>query len=124
MSYDVQDALRRLRDARTHAALNRVGYASGDTIQKITQAVANFIVTLSDELARTAKIVPMTRGRLQLEWYRGDRSLELEFSTPETLCYLKWDSAEDIDDEGTIGVNDTESIQSLLAWLQEVPLEI
>jgi hypothetical protein len=58
----------------------------------------------------------MTRGRLQFEWHRGNRSLELDFETKDKLHYLKWDSDLGIEDEDVISVSDVCGIHGLLRW--------
>jgi len=66
----------------------------------------------------------MTRGRLQFEWHRGDRSLELEFETSDRLHYLKWDSDTNIEEENVISVSDTDTIHSLLRWFASEPVNV
>ena len=50
-----------------------------------------FFRRLPDEIIVTPSVVPMTRGRLQFEWHRGNRSLELEFESIGRIHYLKAD---------------------------------
>lgn len=57
----------------------------------------------------------MTRGRLQLEWHHGPRSLEVEFELPDRLHYLKWDPALKVEDECIVPA-DVGQLQLLLDW--------
>jgi hypothetical protein len=45
------------------------------------------------------EVVPMTGGRLQLEWVAGSRGLELEFTDPETIHYLATEDGYDPDED-------------------------
>lgn len=64
------------------------------------------------------QIVPMTGGRIQLEWNSANgKSLELEFQTANEIHYLKWDS-----EEWVINVLDWSTIHGLMAWFKgDVP---
>src|SRR5262245_1857220 len=68
---------RQLDKAATLSALNKLkalhanwnGYGAAPISRKLIQAAENFILGLQGALATTPKVVPMTRGRLQLEWH-------------------------------------------------------
>lgn len=58
----------------------------------------------------------MTRGRVQLEWHRGRRSLELEFETPTTVHFLKWDPDAGVEEEDVLPATQTKELHDLLSW--------
>jgi hypothetical protein len=58
----------------------------------------------------------MTRGRLQLEWHRGNRSLELEFESPGRIRYLKVDDDSGVEEESVIPTSQTALVVALLQW--------
>jgi len=62
------------------------------------------------------QVVPMTRGRLQLEWHRGNRSLELEFESPTSIRYLQYDSDRGVEEEDITSPDDTARLMGLLRW--------
>jgi hypothetical protein len=61
-------------------------------------------------------VVPMTGGRVQLEWHRGKRSLELEFGPDATVHYLKWPGKITEAEEEVVGLDDRETLSGLLGW--------
>lgn len=61
-------------------------------------------------------VVPMSGGRLQLEWHRGARTLELEFENASVIRFLKWDKALGIVDEDVVSVDDRRAILTLVEW--------
>jgi hypothetical protein len=92
------------------------GYNASPICHQTIEAARDFILNLPSDIATAPKVVPMTKGRLQFEWHRGNRSLELEFESAHKLHYLKWDSDAGIEDEGVISVHDTDKIHTLLRW--------
>lgn len=80
--------------------------------------VRRFIESLPDNAAPTPMVVPMTRGRVQLEWHRGNRSLELEFENP-TSVRLKWDSDQGVEFEDAIPLASAEVLTGLFRWFME-----
>ena len=58
----------------------------------------------------------MTRGRLQLEWHSGERSLELEFESPSQVHYLQWDPSEGIEEEDVLPLAQKDENHSLIQW--------
>lgn len=92
------------------------GYGAVPLDPKILDAAARFIESLAPEAVPTPQVVPMTRGRVQLEWHRGSRSLELEFESPQTVHFLKWDSESGVEEEDAIPLQDTAAIRDLLSW--------
>jgi hypothetical protein len=75
---------------------------------------------LADQLdlseAGIPQVVPMTHGRLQFEWHRGTRSLELELESSALVRYLKWDSSLGLSEEDTLPSEDMVRLQALLIW--------
>jgi hypothetical protein len=101
---------------------NWSGYGDVPIDRRVIGAAEDFIFFLPSDIITTPKAVPMTRGRLQFEWHRGNRSLELEFETSDRLHYLKWDSDANIEEEDVISVNDTDMILALLRWFASEPV--
>jgi hypothetical protein len=120
---DKAAALRALEELRTLPP-NWNGYGAGLIDPDRIQAAMAFISALPTDLVATPKVVPMTRGRLQFEWHRGNRSLELEFETSDRIHYLKWDSDADIEEEDAIPLNDGAKIQALLRWFALEPANV
>ena len=100
---------------------NWSGYGDVAIDRRVIRAAEDFILSLPSDIITTPKAVPMTRGRLQFEWHRGNRSLELEFETSDRLHYLKWDSDANIG-EDVISVSDTDMIHSRLRWFASEPV--
>ncbi|HJT33774.1 MAG TPA: hypothetical protein VJ783_17135 [Pirellulales bacterium] len=94
------------------------GYGAVPLDPKILDAATRFIESLAHDAAPAPQVVPMTRGRVQLEWHRGGRSLELEFESPETMHFLKCDSENGIEEEDVIPIQDTAAIRCLLSWFE------
>lgn len=90
----------------------------------ILDAAERFVLSLPGNLLASPKVVPMTRGRLQFEWHRGGRSLELEFETSTRIHYLKWDPASGTEDEDTLPAADTASILALLRWFATESVDV
>jgi hypothetical protein len=95
---------------------NWSGYTAIPIDRRLLQAAKELIWALPSDIIGTAKVVPMTRGRLQFEWHRGNRSLELEFESSDRIHYLKWDSDAGIEEEDVIPVDDVSRIHALLRW--------
>ncbi len=60
--------------------------------------------------------MPVPGGRLQFEWPRGEKSLELEFETATTIHFLKWHPEEGIEEEGTYDRSDLDRSIQLIKW--------
>src|SRR5271157_1768881 len=119
----------RLDKAATLTALERLksleaNWSGYDTIpinRRLILTAKEFILALPTDIIGTPKVVPMTRGRLQFEWHRGNRSLEIEFESCDRIHYLKWDSDAGLEEEDTILVNDVATIYALLQWFAAEP---
>jgi hypothetical protein len=94
------------------------GYGASAIYRDLIETAKEFILAVPSEMIGNPQVVPMTRGRLQFEWHRGNRSLELEFETSDRIHYLKWDPAAGIEDEDVIPVKDVGRIHALLRWFE------
>ena len=92
------------------------GYGAFPIDPEVIEAASQFIDRLSLDAIATPQVVPMTRGRLQFEWHRGNRSLELEFESPTLAHFLKYDSDRGIEEEDVFPVGDTMRLTELLHW--------
>ena len=102
-------------------APNWSGYSASPIDRRVIQTAKEVVWALPSDIIETPKVVPMTRGRLQFEWHRGNRSLELEFADGDQIHYLKWDPDAGIEEEDVIPVNDVAMIHSLLRWFEAEP---
>lgn len=92
------------------------GYQA-ETISSFARSTAMWVATrFRTDIVETPKVVPMTRGRLQFEWRRGERSLEIEFDDSDFARYLKWDGEISFSEEGQVPWRDWVAIQELLFW--------
>jgi hypothetical protein len=95
------------------------GYGAEPIAPGVIEAASEWIKLLPPDGITTPQVVPMTRGRLQFEWHRGNRSLELEFETPTLIHYLKYDPDRAIEEEATLPVDETTRLIELLHWFHE-----
>ncbi len=58
----------------------------------IVDAATQIVRNLAHEMLERPRIIPMTHGRLQFEWNRGPRSLEIEFEDADKVHFLKCDA--------------------------------
>lgn len=84
--------------------------------RQLIRAAKLFTLSLPSDVTSTPMVMPMMGGRLQFEWHRGNRSLELEFEGGDRLHYLKWDSDAGVEEEDVISVEDTGTVHALLRW--------
>ena len=99
------------------------GYGA-DRISSEILAAANAIAlwmaeTLPFVSDEPPDVTPMTGGRLQFEWHRGSRSLEIELESPTRIHYLRWDSEAGLDDENFVPTADREQVAELIRWFVE-----
>ena len=92
------------------------GYGAEPINPRIIESSQQFIRSLHNQLRVLPQVVPMTQGRLQLEWHDGTRSLELEFESPSQVHYLKWDSSIGLDEEDIVPVADQTRLRELIEW--------
>jgi len=105
------DALRRLESLPP----GWDGYAAPAIDREISKSVACFIDGLPAATPQP-RIVPTMSGGVQLEWYHGNKSLELEFETPARIHYLRWNPTESVEDEDVIQSDDLVGATRLLRW--------
>lgn len=95
------------------------GYGASPIDPDVIESASKLINRLPADAVSPPQVVPMTRGRLQFEWHRGRRSLELEIETPTLVRYLKYDADEGIEEEATLPIEDTSGLMELLRWFHE-----
>jgi hypothetical protein len=91
------------------------GYGADRIEPRMMKTAKAFVTSLAVSTPQP-QVVPMTRGRLQLEWHRGNRSLELEFESPTSIRYLKFDPDRGVEEEESISADDTRQLKELLHW--------
>ena len=82
-------------------------------------ATRHFIAALPEFVATLPMVVPLTSGNVQLEWHHGRRVLELEFESPETIHYLKWDPDNEIEEEAVVALSHHEQVVDLIRWFMK-----
>jgi hypothetical protein len=95
------------------------GYGACPIDPNVITTALQLVDRLPVDAISTPQVVPMTRGRLQFEWHRGRRSLELEIETPTLVHYLKYDADRGIEEEATLPVEETSRLSELLHWFHE-----
>lgn len=100
------------------AALQRNwdGYGADPIDARTIKSARKFLRSLPSVVDKAPSVVPMTRGRLQFEWHRGQKSLEVEFETPDTIHYLQYDPATGVEDEGVLNVAERSKVAAILRW--------
>jgi hypothetical protein len=73
-----------------------------------------FVQALFEELPGRPRVVVLESGKIQLVWYRGLASLEMEFTSPRTICFSKLSSEAGIVEEGTFPTDDVEFAAALV----------
>jgi hypothetical protein len=92
------------------------GYGAPAIDPAVIAAVRSFVARLPQGLAPRPRVVPMSNGMVQLEWHAGPRSLELEFETPDSIRYLRWDPEEGVEDEDSFPAAEVETAIDLIRW--------
>ena len=87
----------------------------------IIRAARRFAASLPQDIAPVPAVVPSTAGNLQFEWNAGRRSLELEFESPTTVHYLKWDPTLGVEEEAAFDIGETTRAVRLIRWFVEGP---
>ncbi len=85
----------------------------------IIQSVRKFISSLPQHIATRPMVVPLSSGSVQLEWHHGRQVLELEFTSPDDVHFLKWDPENDTEEESTVAVASKDELVSLIRWFME-----
>ena len=92
------------------------GYGAQPIDVELVEQAKRFVERLPGDIIDTPAVVPMTRGRLQFEWHRANRSLELEFESRGRIHYLKADDDFGTDEEDILLTDQTPEIEELLRW--------
>jgi hypothetical protein len=85
---------------------------------EILQMAVRVVRSLPVDLQKVPMVVPMSEGRLQLEWHDGPKTLEIEFASADEIHYLKWDSSAGIEEEDILHVDaeTPNTIATLITW--------
>jgi hypothetical protein len=81
---------------------------------EVAYAVIDFIDSMPSNSSLIPRIVPLSTGAIQLEFSRGGKELEIEFTPDGRAHYLE--SENDKDKEG-LAVLSPEQISSWMTWL-------
>lgn len=84
--------------------------------REIIEAARRFVRSVPDGIAPRPMVVPLSSGGVQLEWHSGRRVLELEFESPETVHYLKWDPDHKVEDEDLVSTSESGQLLDLITW--------
>ena len=114
------------------ASFSEAGWDGGKAVPinpKVIEAVGQFFDRLAEEYGElliqpgteaeclVPHCVPLVSGGVQLEWHVGDRILELEFESPDTIRYLTWWPGHDLtDDEASYPADDLDRTADLIRW--------
>lgn len=82
-------------------------------------AVREFIKSLPAHIATRPMIVPLSSGQLQLEWHNAKQTLEIEFTSPSEVHYLKWDPERQIDDEDVMPASSRYELERMIRWFMQ-----
>jgi hypothetical protein len=108
--------IHRALDDLERLPVNWNGYGTSPIDPDTIAAARGLVPTLISQPAGMPSIVPMTRGRLQFEWHRGVRSLELELASAAVIRYLKWDPTQGISEEAELPIGRGDEVRQLVAW--------
>jgi hypothetical protein len=92
------------------------GYHSRPIDPGIVEAARTLVFQLPPDIAPRPRVVPLASGTLQFEWGNDEVALELEFESPTTIRFLKWNPAAGDPQEDTMPVADQEGIEALVRW--------
>lgn len=92
------------------------GYRGRVIDPDVLDAARRLAARFPQDLVPRPHVVPLAAGTLQYEWSAGNVALELEFESPTTIRYLKWNPAAGEPEEDTVQVADYAAIESLLHW--------
>lgn len=97
-------------------ATNWSGYGDIPIDGQLIAEAKQVVHSVASSFASQPKIVPMSKGRLQMEWHKGNRSLELEFEKPGQLHFLKWDPENSTEEEDVVPTDNIAAIRNLVNW--------
>ncbi len=107
------DDLEALRDLQP----NWDSYGARQISGEIIDVAIKFVKILPVHIP-PPRVVPMSQGRLQLEWHKKSCSLELEFTTKNDISYLKWNELTEWYSEGNGPMSEKEILE-LIGWFDE-----
>lgn len=82
----------------------------------VAASAIGFVRQLPPDQLEGMRSVPFADGRIQLEWDKEQRSLEIEFSSSSEVHYLKWDPDYGIEDEGRVSPVAFVNLNGLVNW--------
>jgi hypothetical protein len=83
------------------------GYGAVQIQKQIVQKALIVLVDVLDDDAPIPSVVPLTDGGVQVEWHRGGRNLEIEFSTEGAPEFYYYEDDSDLEAEGSVSKNYT-----------------
>ncbi len=92
------------------------GYGSPPLEQEILAAAHDWVDHLPEHLAIRPMVIPLPCSGVRFEWNDGPRSLQLEFDSPDTIHYLKWNPDAGMEEEETFPPGNTDQAVSLIQW--------
>ena len=85
--------------------------------EDVVQIAIGIVCSLRTDEVPSPEAGPESDGGLQLDWWLGDRELEMHIRPSGALEYLLVDAGQPVK-EGSIAVTNAQAIQSLIDWLQ------
>lgn len=86
---------------------------------RVLEAARAFVKMLPRHVATRPMVVPVPSGGLQFEWHDGKRLLEIEFESPETVHYLKWDPENNVEEEDIVSATDRQRLVDMIRWFMK-----
>ncbi len=83
---------------------------------RIIAAARGFLHALPERIAYRPRVVPMSPGHLQFEWHHGQKVLELEFESPQTIRFLQYDPQAGIEEEESFRTSEVQRAVDLIHW--------
>jgi hypothetical protein len=87
----------------------------------IIAAARAFVQALLEEVPYRPQVVPTASGKLQLVWYHGRQTLELQFESPQTLSFSRSDGHAVVEEEGTFAAADVDCAVALVQGFRNGP---
>lgn len=111
--------------ARLHAELSRISRLPSNWDREGARRISarsaesawEFARLIPQHLLPVPRVVPTADGHVQFEWHAGEVSLEIEFDDYGSAHYLKWDPANNIEDDGDLA--EASSRENVLRWFAE-----
>ncbi|MBX9656383.1 hypothetical protein K2Y11_22435 [bacterium] len=80
------------------------------------EAAKRWVASIPEGMIYRPHVVPMSTGAFQFEWQDNGKALELEFESPDSIRYLMWHPAKEIELEDSIPLTDVSEATSLIQW--------